>query len=283
MVADISPASALNEFRKSHPTRFLDVGVSEQSLIGISSGLAINGFKVFAYTIANFAIYRPFEQIRVDLCYQNLPVVVVGVGGGVSYSALGSTHHTIEDVAVMSALPNMTILAPCDPSEVVSCVEQISQISGPAYLRLGKSGEPILTKSAVEDFKIGKVRQIKSGRTIAILGYGPILGLAFDALNQLSNLRDEISIYSVHTLKPLDDNRIIEILNKYSKIIILEEHVHNGGLSTLVTKISAETRLKTDLRFINLKDDYVHTYGSRNDVLEAHNISLPRLLKEILN
>src|SRR3954471_15792013 len=117
VVADISPAGSMAQFRQEFPERFINVGVAEQSMIGICAGLALRGKKPFAYTIATFSIYRPFEMVRDDLCYQNLPVTVVGIGGGVTYSTLGGTHHAQEDIAVMSAIPNMSILAPCDPLE----------------------------------------------------------------------------------------------------------------------------------------------------------------------
>ena len=144
MVADISPASKISNFKEEFPTRFIDVGVAEQTLIGISAGLALRGYKPFAYTIANFTIYRPFEQVRDDVCYQNLPVTVVGMGAGITYSPLGATHHTLEDVAVMSAIPNMSVLAPCDPPELTDAMRATMRHNGPMYLRLGKAGEPTL-------------------------------------------------------------------------------------------------------------------------------------------
>src|SRR5207248_1419159 len=146
VVADISPAASMAPFQTDFPERFLNVGVAEQTMIGLTAGLALRGCRPFAYTIATFAVYRPFEQVRDDLCYQNLPVTVVGVGGGVAYSSLGGTHHAQEDVVLASALPNMTVLAPCDPAE---CREAtlycVTQEHGPVYLRLGKAGEPDLT------------------------------------------------------------------------------------------------------------------------------------------
>src|SRR5215469_7904610 len=179
VVADISPASKISNFKAEFPTRFIDVGVAEQTLIGISAGLALRGYKPFAYTIANFTIYRPFEQVRDDVCYQNLPVTVVGMGAGITYSPLGATHHTLEDVAVMSAIPNMSVLAPCDPAEVTASVSAAARHKGPIYLRLGKSGEPNLSAQA-EPFVFGKVRQLQAGKDVAILSYGPITKMAVD-------------------------------------------------------------------------------------------------------
>src|SRR6266852_5311209 len=165
VVADISPAGSMGPFREEFPDRFVNVGVAEQSMIGVCAGLALRGCTAFAYSIATFSAYRPFEQIRVDLCYQNLPVTVVGIGGGVSYSTLGGTHHAQEDIGVLSALPNMAIIAPCDPLETGACATR----NGPTYLRLGKAGEPNLTSDAPEPFTLGHVRTIKHGKDVCIL------------------------------------------------------------------------------------------------------------------
>lgn len=282
LVADISPASSLQGFLDDNPTRFIDVGVSEQSLVGMAAGLAMSGYRPFAYTIANFTIYRPFEQVRVDLCYQNLPVVLVGVGAGISYSALGGTHHTIEDVAVMSALPNMTVVAPCDPLEVASAVCQSFDLKGPMYLRLGKAGEPNLTTHAVEDFQIGKIRKVRGGNGTAVVGYGPLLGLIFDLIAEHPERLKDLSVFSAHTLKPFDDSGMEEILVNHERVITLEEHVYQGGLSSHAVRLSRGIGPFAQLRLVHLRDEFIHSYGTREDVLAAHDISKQRLLDEIL-
>jgi len=147
VVADISPVGNMAKFRTEYPERFINVGVAEQSMIGICAGLALKGCQPFAYTIATFSLYRPFEMVRDDLCYQNLPVTVVGMGAGVIYSDHGGTHHTMEDIAIAGAIPNMQIVAPCDPAEVAEatrwCARHARQRNGPVHLHIGKSGEPI--------------------------------------------------------------------------------------------------------------------------------------------
>ena len=176
IVADISPAGSILKFRKKFPNRFINCGVAEQSMIGIAAGLALKGMRPFCYTIATFSLYRPFEMIRVDLCYQNLPVTIIGMGAGVIYSTLGGTHHSMEDIAVSSAIPNMTVLAPCDPEEMKLATQWCATKStGPVYMRLGKKGEPIVTKKSVDKFKIGKIRYITKGDDVAIITYGVII------------------------------------------------------------------------------------------------------------
>ena len=180
VVSDISPVGSMAKFSAQYPERFINVGVAEQSMIGICAGLALKGCQPFAYTIATFSLYRPFEMVRDDLGYQNLPVTVVGMGAGVIYSTLGGTHHTQEDIAVAGAIPNMQIVAPCDPLECTDATRWCAnQKNGPVYLRIGKAGEPILTKDA-EPWRFGKIRYLRRGSDVCILSYGVITKLAAD-------------------------------------------------------------------------------------------------------
>ena len=209
VVADISPAGSMGKFRDQYPERFINVGVAEQSMIGICAGLALKGCQPFAYTIATFALYRPFEMVRDDLCYQNLPVTVVGMGAGVIYSTLGSTHHTQEDIAIAGALPNMQIIAPCDPAECTEATAYCAtQKKGPVYLRLGKAGEPNFTDKAVDPWKFAKLRYIKRGTDVCILSYGGIMAKAMQIAERFEAQGKSVSVVSCHTLKPLDKEGI---------------------------------------------------------------------------
>ena len=282
VVADISPASKMTNFKEEFPSRFVDVGVAEQTLIGLSAGLALRGYRPFAYTIANFTIYRPFEQVRNDLCYQNLPVVVVGVGGGLSYSSLGGTHHTIEDVSVMSALPNMSILAPCDPLEVDESVKVAATHNGPMYLRLGKAGEPNLTAEAPEPFAFGKLRMIRPGNDICILSYGPIMKLAFEVASVLQRDNSLSSaIFSVSTLKPLDRERIESLLRAFKTVVAIEEHVERGGLGAQIKQIAWDMGAACKLYTFHLRDEFLHVYGTQDDLRRAHGLSADRILRAV--
>lgn len=273
VVADISPAGSMEDFRQEFPDRFINVGVAEQAMIGISAGLALRGCKPFAYTIAPFTIYRPFEMVRDDLCYQNLPVTVVGMGSGITYSVLGGTHHTMEDVAVMGAIPNMTILAPCDPLEVVEATKIAANAPGPVYLRIGKAGEPNLTENAPEPFEFGKPRHIRgTGKDLAILCYGPIMSMAFEVADRLEKTGRQTSIYSMHTLKPLDRIRIGEILNSYETVMVLEEHTERGGLAAQVKETAWDSKANCRLETFSLKDEFIHLYGSHDDLRKAHGL-----------
>jgi transketolase len=217
VVADISPADSMNRFRTEYPERFINVGVAEQVMIGLCAGLAIKGCRPFAYTIATFSLYRPFEMVRVDLGCQNLPVIVVGMGAGVIYSTLGGTHHSQEDVAIAGANPNMQIVAPCDPLECAEATRWCArQTNGPVYLRVGKAGEPVLTAGALEPWRFGKARWLRRGRDVCVLSYGPILARAAEAADRLQEKGLSVSLASVHTLKPLDREAIVEALSSHA-------------------------------------------------------------------
>ena len=281
VVADISPAASMAPFQKEFPDRFINIGVAEQSMIGMCAGMAMRGLKVFAYTIATFAAYRPFEQIRDDLCYQNIPVTVVGVGGGVAYSSLGGTHHAQEDIAIMSALPNMSVMAPCDPLETEAATLACSRLRTPAYLRLGKSGEPILTANASEPFEFGKSRYLKKGNGTCILSYGPIMKMAFEVAEKMERMQKTVSIISIHTLKPLDRGGIAKALKTYSEVIVIEEHSERGGLAVQVKQIAWEEKASCRLLTFSLEDKFIHTYGSQQDIWKAHGLSRDDIFYEI--
>ncbi len=273
LVADISPAGSMIDFQKKFPERFINTGVAEQSMIGIAAGMALRGMRPFCYTIATFSLYRPFEIIRVDLCYQNLPVTIVGMGAGVIYSTLGSTHHSMEDIAIASALPNMQVLAPCDPNEMKFATEWCANESnGPTYMRLGKAGEPILTEKA-DKFEFGKVRYLCKGSDIAIISYGITVKMAFELKEKFEKEGKSISIISCHTIKPLDKVGILQILVHHKKIIVVEEMIPTGGLSSSVSEIALKNNIFDKLKCFTLKDEFIKFYGNHEQLLSKHNLS----------
>lgn len=282
VVADISPAGSMSQFREEFPDRFINVGVAEQSMIGICAGLALRGCKAFAYTISTFAIYRPFEQVRIDLCYQNLPVTVVGIGGGVSYSTLGGTHHAQEDIAVMGAIPNMSILAPCDPLETEAATWACAKHTGPVYLRLGKAGEPTLTAGAAEAFEFGKIRKLRDGNGICIISYGPIMKMAVDAASRLEEkFGAKVGLYSAHTLKPLDRDGLAAIMKQYPTVVIVEEHSERAGLAAQAKQVAWDYDVRCRLHTFSLRDEFIHVYGGNADLLAAHGLSVDAIVNAV--
>lgn len=281
VVADISPAGSMAKFSSEYPERFINVGVAEQTMIGIAAGLALKGCQPFAYTIATFSLYRPFEMIRDDLCYQNLPVTVVGMGAGVIYSTLGGTHHTQEDIAIASALPNMQVLAPCDPLECIEATRWCArQKNGPVYLRIGKAGEPVLTAQA-EPWQFGKLRYLRCGSDVCILTYGVITAMAVEIADKLAAQGRSVSLVSAHTLKPLDRDGITAALQQHRHVVVIEEHAPQGGLAPQVKQIAWDVRASCRLDTFTLQDAFIHNYGSTNDLLAAHGLSPERILAAI--
>lgn len=283
LVADISPAGSIVKFREQFPERFINTGVAEQAMIGIAAGLALKGMRPFCYTIATFSLYRPFEMIRVDLGYQNLPVTVIGMGAGVIYSTLGGTHHSMEDVAVAAAIPNMTVLAPCDPAEMRLMTHWCAtQSQGPVYMRLGKAGEPDLTANALETFQPGKVRYLQRGTDVALLSYGITVAMAKKIAARLEAAGKSVSVLSCHTIKPLDRAGIEQVLSAHKQVAVIEEHVPHGGLGSRVKEIAWESRAKCSLETFSLKDEFIHCYGSHDELLHAHGLHAERVMQSLL-
>jgi transketolase len=281
VVADISPAGSMAKFSTEYAERFINVGVAEQSMIGICAGLALRGCQPFAYTIATFSLYRPFEMVRDDLCYQNLPVTVVGMGAGVIYSTLGGTHHTQEDIAIAGAIPNMQIIAPCDPDECTEATRHCAtQKTGPIYLRLGKAGEPDLTQGA-DPWEFGKIRYLRRGTDVCILTYGVITKMAAQIADQLAAEGKSVSLVSCHTIKPLDREGIIQAMKTHDQVIVLEEHAPQGGLAPQAKQIAWDIKADCRLDTFTLQDKFIHNYGSYEDLLAAHGLEPRRILAEI--
>lgn len=277
VAADISPEGDMAKLQKRQKN-FINVGVAEQTMVGCAAGLAMSGKRPFIYTIATFALYRPFEMIRDDLCYQNLPVTIVGMGAGSIYANLGGTHTSIEDISIARSIPNMQILAPCDPLELEECINYCCQKSKKTtYLRIGKSGESNLTNKKSEKWRFGKIRKIFQGKKTAFLVYGPISKLAFEVNEKFNNA---FSIYSCHTLKPFDNFRLKKILKKYERIVIIEDHTEIGGLGEMV-KTNSIGLPKVKIVHFSLKDKFIHIFSNQKDLLNAHGISVEKIYRKI--
>lgn len=283
VVADISPAGSMNLFRTKYPKRFINTGVAEQSMVGIAAGMALRGLRPFCYTIATFALYRPFEMVRVDLCYQNLPVTIVGMGTGTVYSTLGGTHLTQEDISIARSIPNMNIIAPCDPNELEDALRYCCRKSkGPIYLRIGKAGEPTYINKNSDKWVFGKIRKITTGKNICILTFGPIIKKAFELKEKLKNQGLSVEINSCHTLKPFDFINLKKKFKKFRKIITIEDHSEVGGLASIVKEAAYNNSYKGKIFSYSLKDKFIHCYGDQNDLLIKHGMSVNKFYKDVI-
>jgi transketolase len=283
LVADISPAGSIEKFRTHFPDRFVNTGVAEQIMIGMAAGMAQRGMRPFAYTIATFALYRPFEFIRNDICYQDLPVTIVGIGGGLTYSTLGATHHAFEDITIASAIPGLSVIAPSDPLEVEAATTWCaSQSDLPVYLRLGKAGEPHLTSSALETWQFGKIRKIKEGNSLAILAYGVVSKLSYEFSEILLSNGITHDLFFVSTLKPLDVEGLEKVFKKHDLIVTIEESVHYGGLGMQIGSLSQAFGWKGRLEKFTLLHEFMHIYGSHQELLNFNSLNLVSLEYRIL-
>jgi transketolase len=264
----------LDKFKQEMPRRFFMEGISEANIIGVAAGLALEGKVPYVNTIATFITRRCFEQIVVDLCLHNANVRLIGNGGGLVYAPLGATHEAIEDIAIMRALPNMTIVAPADADEMRRLMPKTIDHDGPIYIRLAKGYDPIVTNDDVP-FEIGKAIPMRDGDDALIITTGITLGVALDAAQTLSGQGIEASILHCHTVKPLDSEAIMEMLQRVPVVVTVEEHIAIGGLGSAVAEIVAEANFDTAKRFkrIGLPDLFPDEYGSQASLMEKYSIT----------
>lgn len=259
----------LTDFARRFPSQFLNIGVAEQNMIGVATGLALEGRIVFAYSIGNFSTLRCLEQIRNDACYHEADVKIVGMGGGFSYGGLGMSHHATEDLAIMRALPNMTVMTPGDAWEVAEATAAIARQPGACYLRIEKS-KASNTRRTGEIFELGKIRVVREGRDATLICCGGILGVVLNAAETLEERGVSCRVLSVHTLKPLDHEAIVRLTRDVLMVVTVEEHTTNGGLGGAVAEslLEAGVQPKRFLR-IGLDDTYSAIVGSQ-DYLRKH-------------
>jgi len=249
--------------------------VAEQNMTGVAAGLASEGYHVFTYSIANFPTLRCLEQIRNDICYHNLPVTVVAVGGGLAYGSLGYSHHALQDLGIMRMLPNMTVMAPGDPGETRECLRWILSHPGPAYLRLGKAGEKEIhaTTPGVNH----PICVQRRGDRYAIVSTGGALEIATEAAAQLADIGIDATVYSFPCLAPLPDEDF-KILERFSTVITVEEHVEEGGLGMLV---QSRLRAATAVIPFSVSKSCASEVGSHAALRKASGIDAARLAQHI--
>lgn len=242
-------------FKDIDTQRFINVGVAEADMIGIASGLALSGKNVYCYSIIPFLIMRTFEQIRIDICYNNLNVKLLGAGGGLIYGAEGITHHAIEDLALMRSLPNMTVTAPGDAREAEALARASINYPGPLYVRFGRDLDPIVHQDDFK-FQIGKGIIVNQGKDICLLVIGTMLHPSQIVLEILTKQGFNPTLISLHTLKPLDTELIKDCAKKYKTIFTLEEHNIIGGLGSAVAEVLAESKYTGLFKRIGIPDRY---------------------------
>jgi len=268
-------------FAEAYPERFLNAGVAEQNMTGIAAGMALCGKTVFTYSIANFPTLRCLEQIRNDICYHNVSVKIVSVGGGLGYGSLGVSHHATEDIAVMRALPNMTVVSPCDPVEVELATRALAAQPGPGYLRLGRSGEPTIHREDIS-FTIGKAITVRDGEDVCFITTGGLLPNVMRTAELLSDQGIEVRVLSMHTIKPLDEDPILAAARETHAIFSVEEHSILGGLGSAVAEVLAEsTGARVPFKRLGLPPTFTCQVGSHDYLLAKYSLSPEGILASL--
>jgi transketolase len=270
-----------DDLKRVAPTRFYNCGVAEANMTGVAAGMAMMGLRPITYTITPFGTTRCLEQIRNDVCYHNLPVIIAGTGSGLSYAELGPTHHSCEDIAILRALPNISVICPCDPIEVRCALRAAMQHEGPIYLRLGKKGEPALHKTTPA-FKIGRAINMREGSDICLLSTGSTMVLSLGVADVLALRGISARVESVHTVKPLDDILLEELVCRYRLVVTIEEHSLIGGLGSAVAEwISDKDSRGTRLLRYGTGDRFLETVGSQEYARTFYGLERSRIIDEV--
>jgi len=260
-----------DEFERVAPGRFLNVGIAEQALVGVAAGLAYAGRRSVAYSIAPFLTARAHEQVRVDVAMARAPVLLAGVGGGVAYGYLGPTHHATEDLAVMRALPQMTVLAPGDPGETARATLAALEHDGPVYLRLGKNGEPELLDDD-GPFRIGRASTLRDGEDVTLVSTGAILAHVLKAAALLAADGIHATVLHCPSLVPFDAPALLRAAGRTGIVVTVEEHVITGGLGSAVAETLAEAGAVARLIRLGISGGFADAVGSQADLLAGHGL-----------
>ena len=273
--------SVIEEFAERFPDQFLNAGVAEQDMIGIAAGMSMTGRVVFTYSIANFGTLRCLEQIRNDVCYHNANVKVVSVGGGLAYGNLGVTHHASEDVAILRALPNMTVVAPGDPVEAGLATRALVEQDGPAYLRLGKAGEPVVHQDEPR-FELGRAITLRDGGDLTLIASGSMLATTAAVAEQIAAKGLSVRVLSMHTIKPLDREAVVAAATQTKLVFTLEEHSVEGGLGGAVAEVLAELEPgHAPLKRIGLRPEFNKVVGDQKYLKALHGLDEEGVMKTI--
>lgn len=271
----------LKPYWEQLPDQFINAGIAEQDMTGFAAGLALEGKTVFTYSIGNFPTLRCIEQIRNDCAYHDANVKVVCVGGGFVYGSLGMSHHATEDIAMMRALPNVTVMAPGDLTEAAEATKAIYEQKGTCYLRLGRGGEQKIHEK-IDNFRIGKAIKINDGEKIAVFSTGAIFDEAKGAVEMLKEDGLNPALYTFPTVKPIDKDVITECAKKFDMIVTVEEHNIIGGFGSAVAEVTAEmTDKKAKLVRIGLNDMYSCIVGTQKYLRNEYGMSAQKIADRV--
>lgn len=271
-----------DKFKEVAGNRFFNCGVAEANMIGVAAGLAMSGLRPVAYTITPFITTRCLEQIKIDVCYHDVPVVIVGTGSGLSYASLGATHHSCEDIAIMRVLPNMQVVCPADTYEVKLALRAALQSDHPVYIRIGKKGEP-LVHAAEPEFAIGKSISVRDGSDLCILSTGNMVPTAVQCADELRNHGVSARVVSFHTVKPLDELELLECFYDFPVVVTMEEHSIIGGLAGAIAEWrSRHFGAAAELLSFGVADEFLHEAGGQMHARQHFGLTPEQMIPRIL-
>jgi transketolase len=271
-----------DKFKAVADDRFFNCGVAEANMMGVAAGMALSGLRPVVYTITPFTTTRCLEQIRVDVCYHNVPVVIVGTGAGLSYAELGPTHHSLEDMAILRSLPGMSVLAPCDATEVRLGLRAAIAHDGPVYMRIGKKGEPAI-HAGTPDFRIGRSITVRPGTDICLLNAGSMMPVTLAAADLLAARGFSVRVESFHTIKPLDTATLTDVFATCKVVGTVEEHSLIGGLYGAVAEWrSAHAGRGAELVGSGTGDEFMHEVGSQDYARARFGLTAGQIAERVL-
>jgi transketolase len=273
--ADVSKATRTAQFAKKFPDRFVNVGCAEANLIGTAAGLSLTGKVPIASTMAVFASCRALDQIRNSICYPKLNVKIVATHAGITVGEDGATHQSIEDISIMRALPNMTVVVPCDAIETKKAIRAVVKYAGPVYVRLGRDAVPDITTGDTP-FKIGKALILREGNDIAIFATGIMVGTALEAAEELQQRQVSARVINLHTIKPIDEEMIIRTTKGFRAIISIEENTIIGGLGGALAEIVSREAL-CPLQRIGIRDTFAES-GKPTELLNKYGLAVENII-----
>ncbi len=280
--SDLGPG-VLSEFKKKYPDRYFMEGVSEQAIIGIAAGLAMEGYKPYINTIATFLTRRCFEQVCIDLCLHNLSVKLIANGGGLVYAPLGPTHLATEDISIMRTLPNMKIIAPCDAYEMKILMKKINNVNGPVYVRIAKGGDRIVTNNS-DNISFGKALVKEIPGEYLFITTGVMTQIALEAIQILKKRKIKVGLIHFGTVKPLDKNILNKWVPKAKKIVTVEENSLAGGFgSSILEHVSDQMpKYASRIKRIGIKDTFSKKYGTQTELFKNFNLTAKNLIDTLL-